>query len=221
MYTHTYIDTFAPMDVEEDPVAEVLREIMEHGLKTGNFEDSELTQRLVDKIRRDDALNPRTLRKKDKQAARVKERVKGIPSSSESSDESSEELVSACMRAATDAFNPTVKSSVFKKPFEDDTPVYEEVISSASVSTDSEEECELVRYMTAMCLKTSVQEREDQEKEALAEVKRDLDAMGVCRDRLLNPAWRSMFLMTNASEILDESVLGQFLDEYIRTGGNM
>jgi len=210
------------MDVEEDPVGEVLREIMEHGLKTGNFEDSELTQRLVEKIRRDDALNPRVIRKKEKQAQRTKKRVKGLPSSSESGTESSEEeVIPACTRATTDAFNPTVLSSVFKKPYEDDTPVYEEVIPSSSASTNSEDEDDLVRHMTAMCLKTAEQESEREEREALAEIKKELDAMGVCRDRLLNPAWRSIFLMTNSSEILEEEPLAHFLDEYIRTGGNM
>ena len=208
------------MDVE-DPVSEVMREIMEHGLKTGNFDDKVLRERLAESIRKDDAMNPRVIRKKEKQAQKMKARVKGLPSSSESGTESSEDTVPIRMNTGNDAFNPTVLSSVIKKAYEDDTPVYDEVISSKSASTDSENESELVRYMTAMCLKANTQESESQEKEALVEIKKDLDSMGICRDRLLNPAWRSMFLMTNTSEILDERVLNQFLDEYIRTEGNM
>lgn len=188
------------VDGEECTVVESIRQIVEHGLQSGKFDDPRLTQQLI-----------KSMRKKEKAAKIRKERIKQAYSSS-SGSESSEDTVPIRLYTGNTVFNPTVLSSEIKNVYEDDTPVYEEVISSLEEEETSDER-ELIRCMAEVCLKIS----EDEKKEALDEIKRELDAMGVGRDRLFNLAWRSMFIMTNTNDTLDESDLTHFLDQYCLT----
>lgn len=190
------------MDVEECSVTESIRQVVEHGLQTGKFDDPRLTQQLI-----------ASMRKKEKAIKIRKERVKRASASSES--ESSEDTVPIRLYTGNDAFNPTVLSSTIKNKYEDDTPVYEEVISSGEEEEEeTSDERELIRCMAAVCLKISEDEERTTKEEALAEIKKELDAMGMGRDRLFNLAWRSMFIMTNTSETLNEEDLAVFLDNY-------
>lgn len=191
------------MEVEECSVAESIRQVVEHGLQTGKFDDPRLTQQLV-----------KSMRKKEKNAKIHRERVKRACSSSSSGTESSEDTVPIRLYTGNTVFNPTVLSSVVKNKYEDDTPVYEEVISSLEEEEETSDERELIRCMAEVCLRTNEADELAMKNEALREIKRELDAMGVGRDRLFNLAWRSMFIMTNTSETLDENDLTGFLDQY-------
>jgi len=188
------------MDVEDCSVSESIRQIVEHGLQSGKFDDPALTQQLI-----------KSMRKKEKNAKIRKECVK--QSSSSSGTESSEDTVPIRLYTGNNVFNPTVLSSVVKNKYEDDTPVYEEEISSLEEEETSDER-DLVRCMAQVCLKTSEDEQMAMKEEALGEIMKDLDNMGLGRDRLFNSAWRSMFIMTNTSDTLDEDDLIVFLDKY-------
>jgi len=189
------------MEVEDCSVSESIRQIVEHGLQSGKFDDPALTQQLI-----------KSMRKKEKKAKIRKESVKQASSSS-SGTESSEDTVPIRLYTGNSVFNPTVLSSVVKNKYEDDTPVYEEEISSLEEEETSDER-DLIRCMAQVCLKTNEDEQMAMKEEALGEIKKDLDDMGLGRDRLFNSAWRSMFIMTNTSDILDEEDLIVFLDKY-------
>ena len=189
------------MDVEDCSVSESIRQIVEHGLQSGKFDDPALTQQLI-----------KNMRKKEEKAKIRKECVKRAFSSSSSGTESSEDTVPIRLYTGNTVFNPTVLSSVVKNKYEDDTPVYEEEISSLEEETSDERD--LIRCMAQVCLKTSEDEQKAMKEEALEEIKKDLDAMGLGRDRLFNSGWRSMFIMTNTSDTLDEDDLTVFIDKY-------
>lgn len=204
----------------------ITRDIIEHGMRTGNVNDPVLTQRLVDYIAstREKAKQAKPIfssyREKDKRSKKSKRKklppVKGLPSDSTSS-EGDEGGIMPMMNLASPSAPFTISSKVFK-PYDDDTPVYIEKVEEVHISSEGEtsDDRELIQRIKSLNVQSNEREEQTLIKEGLDELRLLLDSSEIPRNHYYDPVWRSAFFSSNETEVLTEEVLSQFIDEYSR-----
>lgn len=202
----------------------IIQEIINHGLKTGDVNNPELTQRLSEYLHRDKKASTNAkkrlsgafkLRSKPKDKNKRREKVRGMAKSSDSS--SSREELSTVMGLKETPFmaslNPTIISSMAKMPLPDDARVYDEEIPSLE---SGEEGCEtsddraLIEKFKQVTITVALQSKE----KAVHELKQYIERQAYSTQILHNKAWLSLFCMTNANEWLTEEDVRNILMSY-------
>ncbi len=209
------------MDVEdEDHVADAMQRYFENLANANGKEDPLLRKALEDAMEKDKKRDKETdrlkalttpLRKKEKKAKVLREKVKGAHvSDDEESDEDHGPGHQAPIRVGhgNSPFNRVVLTSTMQKTYEDDTPVYEEEV----VEMSSEED-EVCKMMQAVSLDMRQKDEDMITQEALNELREELDKMD--KERLLHAGWCAAFIAMNTSDFLEKEQLSVFLDDYI------
>lgn len=209
---------------EYDEERELIHDIIAHGMKTGNVNDPGLMKRLQD-MREKEKNNPVkkkklgafSLRKKEKKEKRQKVRAKGPDLDSVSSDSSDSDT--PIRTNINSRLGPDLVNSKPKKPaMSNDTPDYgeketEEQVTEISAEDETSDERYLTVQLSALCMK----DENSVVKEALAEIRQQLNDSAIPHDRYYNLAWRSAFFNSNANEIVTKKMLEEFIDDYAST----
>jgi hypothetical protein len=214
----------------EDEGAEIMSQIIDHGLKTGNFDEPSLSERLRDYLKKNVdkpvikpkkvSFHPRQDTKKQKKLNKaIKQRipVRGLPKSSES--DGSEERDYFPLGQNWPDEGPVVLSSIPQKPLlEDDTPIFDDdtSIDSDELPYETSGEEAIMLKMAQLCIYNKEKIVDDEKTEVLSEIERDLKNLPMLDQRITNDAWRSFFLLSNKSDIVSEEDLLELLKSFLK-----
>ena len=233
------------MEVEEeeseDEGAEIMSQIIDHGLKTGNFDEPSLSARLAEYLkknvdkpvikpkrvsfhpRHNDKADSVTLKKEKKKQDKemkklMKQRilVKGLSKSSES--DSSEERDYLPLGKDGPDLRPVVLTSRPQEPLlEDDTPIFNDdaSIDGGELPCETSGEEAIMLKMAQLCIANKEKILDEQKAEALAEIRRDLKNLPMLDQRIRNDAWRSFFLLSNKNDNVTEEDLLELLQSLL------
>ncbi len=216
------------MDIET-----ITNDIIEHGLKTGNFNDPVLTKRLIDFFEADDkndmnvhrkkidSFRPRSLtrilKKKDSRPKKAHSSFSSDDDSkktSSSSSSSEDDYIAWPQRIGMtpqDQYNaPTIISSIPIKPYEDDywrpdMDGKDTTIVDVTDEFDDEGGDDLIEFIERLRISTREKETSRIRDDELAEISKYLDT--VPREIASTEAWLSMFLFSNTSDYVSREDL--------------
>lgn len=219
------------MEVENDEEgSEIMSAIIDHGLKTGDFNEPSLTARLSDFLKRnpDKPVKPKKVsfqtrpaveKKKRKVRERVR-RVKGLSRSiSASSGSSSGEEIDFLLlgKNKEEDDRPVIKSSIPYMPLEDDTPIFDHdiLLGEDDLPCETSEEAELLLQLEKLSISQKDKQLQAEKLDALVEIEQDLKRLPQLDERIRNDAWRSFFMLSNTTDNVTEEDLTLLLQSLL------